>query len=132
MDMIDRDEVLKNIDDLEKSPWFNKGKNLKNLTQYMCYLERKEAVEVVRDLCIKNVLDKPDKKCSVDIGKRLNIALQRKDMKQIDLAVKMGCSIGAISRYLSNQRQPSYADLVRICQILDCSSDYLLGLKDDF
>lgn len=53
---IDADNVLKGIEELKKSPWFNRGKEIVKSDpgfQHIGYLERKEAVEVVRDLCIR-------------------------------------------------------------------------------
>lgn len=51
-DTINRKHLLSEIDDLMKSPWFNNGKDDDMFTHYG-YVERKEAVEVVRDLCVK-------------------------------------------------------------------------------
>lgn len=51
-DVIDRKHLLSGIDELMQSPWFNHGKDDDTITHYG-YVERKEAVEVVRDLCIK-------------------------------------------------------------------------------
>lgn len=56
MRLIDADSVLKGIDELKQSPWFNRGKEVVESDpgfQHIGYLERKEAVEVVRDLCIR-------------------------------------------------------------------------------
>lgn len=54
--MIDADSVLNGIEELKKSPWFNRGKEIVKGDpgfQHVGYIERKEAVEVVRDLCIR-------------------------------------------------------------------------------
>ena len=45
--VVDVDEILKNIEEIQKSPWFE------NKERYGEYLARKEAVEIVRDLCVK-------------------------------------------------------------------------------
>lgn len=53
-DTISRKHLLSEIDDLMKSPWFNNGKDFYDGTMtHYGYVERKEAVEVVRDLCVK-------------------------------------------------------------------------------
>ena len=52
MDLIDREPLLANIDKLKQSPWFNRYKNGNFL--HGAYLESKEAVEIVEDLCIKS------------------------------------------------------------------------------
>lgn len=49
MRLIDADDLLEEINKLKKSPWFNEGKELVTLS----YIARKEAVEVIEDLCIK-------------------------------------------------------------------------------
>ncbi len=51
-DTISRKHLLSEIDALMQSPWFNNGKDDDTFTHY-AYVERKEAVEVVRDLCVK-------------------------------------------------------------------------------
>ena len=54
-DLISRKDLLKDIADLKKSPWFNEGKDIKDLFQRNSYVARKEAVEIIEDLCIKNM-----------------------------------------------------------------------------
>jgi len=52
---VSREHLLSGIDELMQSPWFNRGKDdldSASLSHYG-YVERKEAVEVVRDLCVK-------------------------------------------------------------------------------
>ena len=51
-DTISRKHLLSEIDELMQSPWFNNGKDDKTWRHYG-YVERKEAVEIVRDLCVK-------------------------------------------------------------------------------
>lgn len=55
MELIPKDEVLKDLDDLMKSPWFLDGKTSSNPTMHAMYMGRKEAVEIVRDMVIKAV-----------------------------------------------------------------------------
>lgn len=54
-DLISRTDLLKDIADLKKSPWFNSGKNIKDLFMHNSYVERKEAIEIIEDLCIKKL-----------------------------------------------------------------------------
>lgn len=51
-DAVSREHLLSEIDNLMQSPWFNSGKDDDMFTHYG-YVERKEAVEIVRDLCVK-------------------------------------------------------------------------------
>lgn len=52
-EIIDRTHLLEKIKKLQKSPWYNYGKNGMAIMRAL-YNERKEAVEVVRDLCIND------------------------------------------------------------------------------
>ena len=54
-DLISRTNLLKDIADLKKSPWFNDGKDIKDLFRHNSYVTRKEAVEIIEDLCIKKL-----------------------------------------------------------------------------
>lgn len=51
---IDADHLIAEINELMKSPWFNKGKEVdKNAivdVKHYGYIERKEAIEVIIDL----------------------------------------------------------------------------------
>lgn len=51
-DTISRKHLLSEIDVLMKSPWFNRWKDDGGALHFG-YTERKEAVEIVRDLCVK-------------------------------------------------------------------------------
>ena len=51
-DTVSREHLLSEIDKLMQSPWFNNGKDDDTFIHYG-YVERKEAVEIVRDLCVK-------------------------------------------------------------------------------
>lgn len=54
-DLISRDSVLKGIEELQKSPWYNAGKEPSRDFPYphLEYIARTEAVEIIRYLCIK-------------------------------------------------------------------------------
>lgn len=49
---IEKSKVLGDIADLQKSPWFKSGADSENFCLRNQYIGRKEAVEIVRDLCI--------------------------------------------------------------------------------
>ena len=51
-------------------------------------------------------------------------------MTQLDLSIKLGVSKGTISAYEQSLSYPSLETMVKICDILDTSSDYLLGISD--
>lgn len=50
MNLVDKDDILKDISDLQKSPWYNDGHGAPSNERYFV---RKEAVEIVRDLYVK-------------------------------------------------------------------------------
>lgn len=58
---IDADNLLKGIEELKESPWFKRGKleetdtnvDYNRSLSHIGYLERKEAIEIIIDLCIK-------------------------------------------------------------------------------
>ena len=54
-DLISKSSVLKGIEELQKSPWYNYGKELDRNFPFpqLEYIARKEAVIVIYDLCIK-------------------------------------------------------------------------------
>lgn len=54
-DLISRTDLLKDIADLKKSLWFNDGKYNRDLFRRNSYVARKEAVEIIEDLCIRKL-----------------------------------------------------------------------------
>ena len=46
------------------------------------------------------------------------------------LAKSIGMTESTVSRYLSGSRSPKIEELVKIAETLECSADYLLGLKE--
>ena len=81
---IDRNDLLAEIDKLKLSPWFNRGKNQKADYQHCMYLERKEGVEVVTDLCIK---EQP----TIDVIEKEKIDNAIKEMNSMPLGLVMNC-----------------------------------------
>ena len=64
------------------------------------------------------------------IGERL--AEVRKDNKdtQKDLADKLNVTKYTVSHWEQGKNEPSHDQLVKICQLYDVSSDYLLGISN--
>lgn len=61
------------------------------------------------------------------IGKRLQILLEDRDMKQRDLAKAIDVTEVTISRYIHNLREPKGEIIARIASALGVTADYLLG-----
>ncbi|MGK0552624.1 helix-turn-helix domain-containing protein [Enterococcus faecalis] len=64
-------------------------------------------------------------------GEKLKAIRKSKRLTQLDLSKRLNVSKGTISAYEQGLSYPSIETLVKICEILDTSSDYLLGISDD-
>ena len=60
-------------------------------------------------------------------GKRLEALLQEKSLSQRELSKLCGVSEVTVSRYVHGDRSPTSEILAKISDVLDVSSDYLLG-----
>lgn len=49
---------------------------------------------------------------------------------QTELAKKMDCAMSSIAMYEKGQRKPSMEVLIKLSEIFNCSTDYLLGKTD--
>ena len=63
-------------------------------------------------------------------AKRLRELRKEKGVSQVKLGDALGYGYTAISSYETGRNEPSYTDLIRICEILDVSADYILGISD--
>ena len=64
-----------------------------------------------------------------NFGNRLKQALKQNNMSQSELAKKIGMSQSVVNNYCTGKREPTLDVLVLICEALDESADYLLGLE---
>ena len=55
-----------------------------------------------------------------------------KSMSQKDVAKNLGVSATCYAGYEQGYRQPDLKMLTKICLLFDVSSDYLLGLSEDY
>lgn len=60
-------------------------------------------------------------------GKRLKKLRENAELKQEELATKIGLSTSTIGMYENERRQPDYDTLLKISDFFDVSVDYLLG-----
>jgi transcriptional regulator with XRE-family HTH domain len=63
---------------------------------------------------------------------RLKQVLKEKRIQQKELAMKLGISDRTVNSYCNGKSFPSLDALGEICRILDVSSDFLIGITDDF
>ena len=64
------------------------------------------------------------------IGQRLKEIREEREYTQEYLGMKIGKCKRTISSYENNASKPKLDDFVVICETLNISSDYLLGLTD--
>jgi transcriptional regulator with XRE-family HTH domain len=62
---------------------------------------------------------------------RLKALRTQNDLKQIELANKLGVQSSAISKYENGQLEISNELLIKLADIFNVSTDYLLGRTDD-
>lgn len=63
------------------------------------------------------------------IGSKLSRERQNKNMTQEELAGRIGVTPQAISKWERDQSIPDVALLAELCQVLEISADYLLGIE---
>ena len=61
---------------------------------------------------------------------RLKKELEINKISQIELANRIGLSKSIISQYCSGKKEPTLDTLILICNTLNESADYLLGIVD--
>ena len=64
-------------------------------------------------------------------AERLRIAREARELNQAELADKAGLQGSAISHFETGGRRPSFANLRRLADALQVSTDYLLGRTED-
>ena len=57
--------------------------------------------------------------------------MRNKNIKQKDLAERVGVTEATISRYIAGEREPKPEVLANIATALHTTSDYLLGIEND-
>ncbi|WP_445081372.1 helix-turn-helix domain-containing protein [Lactococcus sp. KTH0-1S] len=63
---------------------------------------------------------------------RLKATRKSKNLTQADLAHKLNIVTGTVSAYEQGLKYSSIEILVNICQVLEISADFLLGVSDNF
>ena len=53
---------------------------------------------------------------------------EKKGLSQSELAEQIGVTRQAVNAYEKGTRQPSPAVIVNIAKVLDCTTDYILGI----
>ena len=65
---------------------------------------------------------------SNNIGKRIKKVREGLELSQRDLANIIGSDNKHVSTWECGKKIPSVENLIKLCQVLDVSADYLLGI----
>lgn len=65
----------------------------------------------------------------MSLGNRIVTARLKKGMSQWDLALKTGIHQTTLSRFENGSRRPGYSQIKKLAEVLDVSSDYILGME---
>lgn len=65
-------------------------------------------------------------------AERLKELRNEKSKSQKELAKELNFSIPTLSHWECGYQEPSFKDLITLCSYFQVSTDYLLGLEDDF
>ena len=63
-----------------------------------------------------------------DIKARLREEIKRSGMTTVELARRVGVSSEMITQYCTTKKLPLLDTFARLCQVLDVSADYILGI----
>ena len=63
-----------------------------------------------------------------DIKARLREEIKRSGMTTVKLARRVGVSSEMITQYCTTKKLPRLDTFARLCQVLDVSADYILGI----
>ena len=63
-----------------------------------------------------------------DIKARLREEIKRSGMTTVELARRVGVSSEMITQYCTTKKLPRLDTFARLCQVLDVSEDYILGI----
>ena len=60
---------------------------------------------------------------------RIKTLRLEKSWRQIDLAQRLNTKQQTVARYETGEREPDIATIGKLCEIFQCSADYLLGFS---
>lgn len=66
------------------------------------------------------------------IQQRLRVCIRNSTLNQKVIAEKIGVSEQTVSKYMKCNVFPALDTLAKLCSVLDVSSDYILGLNDEY
>ncbi len=63
------------------------------------------------------------------ITENIKNEIETSGKSKTEIAKAIGVSKSTVSQYLSGRAQPTLATLSKLCRVLDCSADDILGIK---
>jgi len=63
------------------------------------------------------------------LGDKLKALRIQKGLTQVEVAERIGVSKAIISYYEMSERQPSYEALIKLAQLYNVTTEYLLGIE---
>ena len=67
----------------------------------------------------------------MNLNEGIRRARKWRDMTQLELAGKVGCNIATIKNWESGRNDPTHENIMKLCEILNVSLDFLTGVSDD-
>ena len=68
----------------------------------------------------------------MDFGNRLNELLREHNVSQSVLAKHIDVSQRAVSKWINHQAEPTASSIIRCANYFSVTTDYILGVTDDF
>lgn len=68
--------------------------------------------------------------CSMKFAQRLSELMKERDCTQWTLAMAIGYSQRAVSKWINSQAEPTATAIVKCADFFEVSTDYLLGRED--
>lgn len=71
-----------------------------------------------------------DKSLDLIISENIKKEIEQSGLRKSEIAKAIGVSRATVSQYVSGRAQPTLATFSKLCEVLDCSADDILNLKD--
>lgn len=66
------------------------------------------------------------------LGERLSFLRDNMEMTQMELAEKIGITPMTLAKYTKDLNEPRSSIIAKMAQVLNTTSDYIIGLTDDY
>lgn len=90
----------------------------------------KDCLDCKKPFCKYDIFDSALSEFQNQFPERLRTLLKKRGYKNKDFAEKSGMSNDNLSLYVNGKSYPRADTLILMCKTLECSADYLLGLKE--